>query len=94
MLNTYDELRGDTVVVPVNISNLYLFTDSMVRLHRLESHACSFENHKNLPVFVRNHLKRVVQKYYKVPVKFRYIAGSLNPADATTKSLSVISLKK
>jgi len=85
LLDCYDALAGDTVVSPISVTKLSLFTDSMVCLHWLHSYIVSFEKLQKVSVFVRNKLREIDEVCHKFPVTFDHVAGRENPADFLTK---------
>ena len=79
LTNLFSELAGPRCVVPIKIRNLRLFSDSLVSLHRIESHSIKFEKLNKLPVFILNRLAEI-QKLCEIhPVSFEFISGVQSP---------------
>ena len=88
-LNEYFEaLCGSTAVVPISITSLELYTDSMVCLHWLQSYAIKFDKLQRLSVVVSNRLKAIDDLCRRQPVNFKHIAGNENVADYMTRPVS------
>ena len=81
-------LAGETVADPINIENLYLFSDSMVSLHWIHSFAVKFAKVQSLTIFVRNALRSIEECCRNHPITFSHISGELNPADNLTRTRS------
>lgn len=88
LLDTYQSLAGETVVNPVSIAAMDLFTDSMVCLHWLQSYSVYFSKLQRLSVFVMNRLRSIDELCRSNPVHFRHIAGNDNPSDNLTRHCS------
>ena len=94
LMELKDELAGDTVVNPINIKDLHLFTDSMVCIHWLTNYCIKFEKMQKRSNFVLNRLKAVDELCQVTPVQFHYIEGYENPADYVTRPISIKLLEK
>ena len=81
----HQSLSGETVVIPVNISSLVLFTDSTACLHWIRKHSVKFEKLQSLSVFVKNRLRIINEICCKVPMTFHHVAGEINPSDNVTR---------
>ena len=88
IVDTYQSLCGDTVVIPIKIDSLLLFSDSMVCLHWLLSYSVYFDKLQNMSVFIKNRLRSVDEMCRNNPITFRHIAGEVNPADYVTRPCS------
>jgi len=88
LMDTRDALCGDSVVIPVKITKMTLFTDSMVCLHWLNSYVNKFDKLQRISVLVKNKLRKIDELCTRFPVEFRHTAGRDNPADCTTKPYS------
>ncbi|XP_068226421.1 uncharacterized protein [Palaemon carinicauda] len=82
------ELSGSNCVEPINIVGMDLYTDSLVCLHWLSAHVTNFDKLRNLSIFVKNRLDSICRMCEEFPIKFKFCAGSKNPADAITRPLS------
>ena len=94
LIDTYKELTGPSCVVPISITGLELFTDSLVCLHWLNSHVNDFGKLRNLNVFVKNRLNNICEMCEASPITFSFCDGNVNPADEITRPLSYRSLMK
>ncbi|XP_068226530.1 uncharacterized protein [Palaemon carinicauda] len=84
------ELSGSNCVEHINILvvGMDLYTDSLVCLHWLSAHVTKFDKLRNLSIFVKNRLDSIFRMCEEFPIKFKFCAGSKNPADAITRPLS------
>jgi len=88
LMDTFYELCGTSCVLPVNITELQLFTDSHVSLDWINNYSNKFTKPNKLKVFVKNRLYRICKLCEGHPVTFKFCAGSSNPADVTTRPVS------
>jgi hypothetical protein len=88
LVDTRRALAGETVAEPINVENLYLFSDSMVSLHWIHSFAVKFAKVQGLSIFVRNTLRSIEEFCRNCPITFSHISGELNPADNLTRPRS------
>lgn len=88
LTDLWDDLCGNSAVIPLNIVSLELYTDSMVALHWLNAYATKFEKMQRMSVFIMNRLKTIDNLCTKHPVTFRFTEGTMNPADAVSRPLS------
>ena len=94
LTDLFSELAGPRCISPIKIRNLRLFSDSLVSLHRVESHSIKFDKLNKLPVFILNRLAEI-QKLCEIhPISFEFISGIQNPADNCTRSISFKRLLK
>ena len=94
LMDVYQSIAGETVVIPVNIESLYLFTDSTACLGWLNSHSVKFDKVQKLSVFVRNRLDRIEELCKVKAVHFRHVSGHENPSDSVTRPTSYKVLQK
>ena len=83
-----ESLCSSSVVLPVSVIKMELYTDSMVCLHWLHKYATTFEKLQKLSVFSTNRLRNIDESCRKFPVTFKHIKGELNPGDYVTKPFS------
>ena len=88
LIDVYKQLAGPTCVVPINILELNLFTDSIVCLHWMINYGIKFEKTSKLPIFVLNRLKNISECSEVAPIKFMFCEGIRNPADNITRNIS------
>ena len=58
LLNTYQELKSDISVVPINISELTLYSDSMVSLNWINKFVNKLDKCQKYSVLVKNRLSK------------------------------------
>lgn len=88
LLEIYQDLAGPSAVVPIKITNLELFSDSMVCLHWLNSYVHNYDKMHKRSVFVMNRLRAIDKMCQVHPVNFNYIEGHENPADNISRPVS------
>ena len=93
LADTRNELAGDACVAPLNISKCILYTDSLVCLGWINSHAVKLEK-SSKSAFIKNRLALLTRYCSKCPVEFRFCNGADNPADCVTRELSYKQLIK
>ena len=93
MLELREELCGDSSVLPLNISELVLYSDSLVSLHWIQSYL-NLDKMNKRSVFVKNRLDRLEKLCTKFPVTFKFVDGFANPADCVTRKVSFRQLQK
>ena len=94
LMDMYVNLTGDTVVLPINISSLHIFTDNTACLHWLESYNIKFDKMQKLSVFVNNRLNNIAELCKTKPISFRHVSGETNPADSVSRPFSFRVLQK
>ena len=90
----YQELSGNSVVIPIKIEACHLFVDSMICIHWLIKYSILFEKLQSLSVFVKNKLRYVNEVCAKIPITFRHIAGVQNTSDYLTRPTTYRVLSK
>ena len=88
IFDVYTILAGDAVVLPINITGLFLFTDSTCCLFWIESHSHKFQKINAKSVFVKNKLEDVDDLCSTHKVTFAHTLGCENPVDLTAKPCS------
>ena len=94
VLDMYDNLAGETVVNPIVINKILLYTDSTVALNWMQSYSISFKKLTNLTTFVINRLKKIDDLCQKHPIIFSHTSGEENTADYLTRPCSSKTLTK
>ena len=89
-----NELSGQNCVVPVKISSISLFSDSLVALSWVNSWTHGLEKMNKRSTFVINKLNEIEKICREFPVDFKFISGSGNPADFITRCVSYKLLMK
>ena len=94
LIDVYKELSGPTCVDPVQITELILFSDSMVSLAWINSYSHKLDKMNKHSVFIRNRLERLNKLCEIHPVTYKFVAGIDNPADLITRPVSYKLLMK
>jgi len=87
-IDLYNELTGDAAVIPIVITDIKVYLDSLVCIHWLNSYVNRIDKMKNVSVLVRNRLNNISKLCDIHPVKFIFCAGKENPADFISRSCS------
>ena len=94
LIELYQDLSGPCCTVPVNISSLELYCDSMVSLSWLDADVNKLAKTQKRTVFVQNRIDEIKRLCEIKPVTFRFISGSENPADYISRCVSYKQLVK
>ena len=94
LIDLFRELCGSKTVCPLVITDLYVYTDSMVSLSWIRSYFINHDKMQKRSVFVLNRLKQISDTCAHHTITFRYVEGRENPADCVTRPLSYNMLKK
>ena len=94
IVSLYTELCTDRSVDPIKITNLVIYTDSMVCLSWIRSYFVEFQKMQKKSVFILNRLKHLNELCISHPVTFRFIEGKENPSDYVTRPISYACLLK
>ena len=89
-----NELCGNKCVIPINIVDAQLFTDSSIALHWLNAYSHKHEKLQKQSIFVVNKLNHIIKTCEKYPIAFRFIKTIDNPADVMTRPCSYKKLMK
>ena len=82
------ELTGAQCMAPILISDIQLYTDSLVCLNWLDSHVNKLDKMNKLTVFVKNRLDKVAKLCKNNPIVYRFVSGFENPADYISRPTS------
>ena len=93
LIDTFEELSGNSNLVPLKSKDLVLFSDSTVALSWVISYVNKLDKIQKHTPFVMNRLETICQKCEIHPISFNFIAGKENPADLMTKPISYKLLK-
>ena len=93
-LDLREELSGSLNLEPLRLSNIALYSDSMVALQWLYNYHLKLDKMQKCSVFVMNRLDKIALLTEKCPIQFFHTAGQVNPADCLTKPYSHYLLKK
>ena len=87
-VDLHSELTGSLNLEPVSITNITLYSDSMVSLQWLYNYNLKLDKMRNCSVFVLNRLDKIAKLTESTPIEFKHIGGTQNPADCLTKPYS------
>ncbi|MEL7307448.1 MAG: hypothetical protein AAGK05_05915, partial [Pseudomonadota bacterium] len=88
LIDLYMELSGPSCLNPINIVGLEIYSDSLVSLSWLNSYTNKLSKMQKRSVFVLNRIHRINSLCDSHPIRFSFISGIENPADAMTRCLS------
>ena len=94
LIDLYKELCTDKTVDPINVTNLYVYTDSMVCLSWLKGYFVSYDKMQKRSTFIMNRLRNIKELTTVHAITYRFTQGSENPGDCVTRPLSYSSLSK
>ena len=94
LIDTQKELNAESSIVPINITELKLFCDSMVSLNWINKYVNRLDKTQKYSIFVQNRLEGIRRQCESVSVIFSFIAGQENPADVVTRPVSYKQLLK
>ena len=94
LIQLHDELSGNKSLTPIKISNLVLFSDSMVSLDWLYAACHKLGKLQKVSTFVKNRLKKICELCESKSIEFRHVSGSKNPCDCITRCLSYKQLQQ
>ena len=95
LIGIYKDLTGPNSIIPINIVELQLYTDSMVSLNWIDTHVNKLgKTQQKRSVFVTNRLNHLNKICESFPIKFNFVSGIQNPADHVTRPLSYKKLNK
>ena len=86
--DTYRELSHERNYLPVNICDLFVYSDSMVSLSWIKAFFVDHGKMQKRSTFVQNRLKRIGNLCHDKAMTFRYIEGKENPADCISRPFS------
>ena len=87
-IDLYKDLSGKAYLIPLKVSKIRLFSDSLCALHWLAASSLHLEKMNNCSTFVVNRIHNIQKLCETVPVQFGFIAGKENPVDLVTRSVS------
>lgn len=88
LIDTFNELSGASCLVPVNITDLRLYSDSLVCLNWVLNYTGREAKMNKITTFVMNRLHKISNLCKIKPIVFGYCAGTQNPADAISRAVS------
>ena len=95
LIDVFEDLAvSKNCTVPVKITNLILYCDSLVSLSWLDAFTNKYSKMNKRSVFVMNRLEQVKNLCEIHPIEFKFIAGNNNPADHITRCVSYKVLTK
>ena len=93
-ITLYNELTGSNCILPIQITDIKVYTDSLVSMHWINSYANKIEKMNKVSVFVKNRLDKIVTHCDVHPIQLVHCAGKQNPADMISRSCSSKTLAK
>ena len=93
LMETYSDMCGEKSVCPLQITDLRLFSDSMVALSWIDSYVNKLDKTQKLSPFVSNRIELISKLCETKSVSFNFVAGNENPADFATRAVSYSVLK-
>ena len=94
LMDIVTELSGVNNILPISISDLYVYTDSMVVISWVKSFFVTHDKMQKRSVFVQNRLKNISDHLRGRNLTLRYIEGRENPADCVSRPTSYKKLQK
>ena len=88
LVDMKQEISSEKCLVPINIVEMELYTDSMIALSWLNSYVNKLDKLNNLSTFVKNRLQKIERLCDKHPITFQFVDGTTNPADKVTREIS------
>ncbi|XP_066947446.1 uncharacterized protein [Macrobrachium rosenbergii] len=88
ILDLYADLAGPSCIKPIHITEIEIFSDSLVSLAWLNSYSTKLDKMQKRSVFVMNRIKHITKLCETHPIKFSFVSGTKNPADCITRSMS------
>ena len=85
---TWRELGPERNDSPININQLFVYSDSMACLSWIKASFSTHEKMQKRTTFVQNRLKYIGELCHSKPTTFRYIEGKDNPADCISRPFS------
>ena len=93
-MEVYSELAGPLCIVPIDIVDINVYTDSLVVISWLNSYNVKLDKMSKKSVFVMNRLSHISKICETFPIQFSFTAGLDNPADCVTRCFSYKQLMK
>ena len=94
LMDVYNELHSESSAVPVDITNLQLYADSLVALSWINKYVNKLDKMQKCSVFVMNRLESISRMCSVNAVTFQFVSGLENPADVITRPISYKQLLK
>lgn len=88
LANLNTELSTPLCLSPIVISELVLYSDSLVALAWVKNYCINLDKMNKANVFVLNRLEKIRLLCDKHTIKFMFVEGFSNPADCATRPLS------
>ena len=88
LIDIYDDLTGSTCTVPINITKLNLYCDSLVSLSWLDTDVNKFAKQQKRTIFVQNRIDQIKRLCKIKEITFKFISGVENPADYISRCIS------
>ena len=83
-----------TAVEPINVSNIIMFSDSMIFLSWVRARLHKTGKIERKSVIVNNKVNKIVSLCDSCPMSFRFVEGCQNPADLSNRAVSSYTVNK
>lgn len=87
-LDIYNELCSEVCMVPIEVVDIKIFSDSLVALNWIQNFSCRKQKMNKVSVFVKIGLEKISNICNNKSMEFQYIADQQNPSDAITRPFS------
>ena len=95
VIDLHKELSSDDNIDRIKITNIEIFSDSLVALTWINSVVNKFDkDKKKVNIFVKNRIEQIINNCQKFPITFSFVSGEENPADYSTRCTSYKQLVK
>ncbi|XP_068203563.1 uncharacterized protein [Palaemon carinicauda] len=94
LISLFQELAGQSVVTPIKIVSMAIYSDSMVALNWLYSYTYKYDKLQKKGVFIQNRLKAIGDLCQVFPITFSFVNAYDNPADYISRCVSYRRLQK
>ncbi|XP_068215919.1 uncharacterized protein [Palaemon carinicauda] len=94
LISLFQELAGQSVVTPIKIVSMAIYSDSMVALNWLYSYTYKYDKLQKKGVFIKNRLKAIGDLCQVFPITFSFVNAYDNPADYISRCVSYRRLQK
>lgn len=88
LLDLRKDLCGSQCVCPIDVTEMILYSDSLVCLSWINSFVNKFDKMNKQSILILNKLERLTKICKDYPIIFTFVDGIENPADAITRPLS------
>ncbi|XP_068206256.1 uncharacterized protein [Palaemon carinicauda] len=94
VISLFQEPTGQSVVTPIKIVSMAIYSDSMVALNWLYSYTYKYDKLQKKGVFIQNRLKAIGDLCQVFPITFSFVNAYDNPAIYISRCVSYRRLQK